>query len=299
MEQKFWIPTLINSIRVIDFQYIRVPKDWSYDSHRHVMFEFVYVISGGMEELVNQSPYTLRSEDAILIKPGIYHHTPPITEDTDLLIFHFEVEDKRIHELLQMIHYPVIHTKNHLAPETDIANFIKEFIHKYGDFLKKTEEQETIKNPDSMYSAIILLEIQSCILHLISLISNYFYHKIDRMESTSIHPSHINLAHEAAYLIETQAKDNLQISELANKLNVDRSYLSRCFKNVYGMPPHVYLTNVRIRKAKNLLVDTQWSIEKIARELDFSSSAHFSKTFLKAVGQTPLKFRNRSKQQDS
>lgn len=288
MKQNFWIPSIINTIRVIDFQYRWVPKGWSSDLHRHAIFEFIYIEDGEMEVQLNGFTYSLSKGDAILVKSGIYHTVLPVKVDTNFFDFHFELDEKRIHEILQRIQNPVIKSKS-----DNIKTFITEFIKKYGDFLKQFVEET--KN-DSMYSAITLLEVQSSILHLISLIANYFYHNAENMNLTSIHPAYIQLAHESSYLIEKEAINNLKISDLANMLNVDRSYLSNCFKKVYGISPQTYLINVRIRKAKDLLIDTGWSIESIAQKLNFSSTAHFSKHFSKVVGLSPFKFRNHSKQ---
>lgn len=280
----FWVTSITNSIRIVDFQYRSVPKRWSSDLHRHNIFEFIYIVSGKIDEQVCGYSYALNEGDSVLIKPSTYHISLPITQDTVYLNFHFELEDKRIHEILQRVQNPMIKAKSN----KDIQNSITNFISKYSEFLKDLEQKD---GEDSIYFGIKLLEVQSYILHLISLISNHFYHSNKKAQSTSTSRTSRQLALEASYLIEKNAMNNIKINEIANMLNVDRSYLSKCFKGVYGMPPQNYLINTRIRKAKELLIDTNWSIEHIAQNLNFSSTAHFSIFFSKATGFSPSEFR--------
>lgn len=285
------ISSITGSIRLIDLQYTKGHPGYVYHSHRHTIFEFMYIISGKFEQVVNGHVYTLQRGDCLIIKPGMFHHTPPITEESEWFVFHFEVEDKKIHEILQMVQYSIIKRED----EKSIHHAVDQFIKKYSDPLKKLRVQEGRRIAEPGDSAIIMLEIQSSILQLISLLARYFYQQQQKEEAVSIPPSHVYLAHEAAYWLEKRAAENFKISELAVQLNVNRSHLTQCFKKVYGMSPRNYLTKIRIRKAKNLLIDTDWTMEKISEELQFSSTAHFVKFFLKDAGLTPLMFRNHSR----
>lgn len=285
------ISSITGSIRLIDLQYTKGYQGYEYHSHRHTIFEFMYIISGKIEQIVNEQVYTLHSGDCLIIKPGMFHHTLPLMGKSEWFVFHFEVEDKKIHEILQMIQYPIIKQE----AEKSIHHVVDQFIKKYSEPLKRLRVEEDKRIAESCDSAIIMLEIQSWILHLISLLARYFYHQQPKEEGVSIPPSHLHLAHEAAYWLEKKAAENFKISVLAQQLNVNRSHLTHCFKKVYGMSPRNYLTKIRIRKAKNLLIDTDWTMEKISQELQFSSTGHFVKFFLRDVGLTPLMFRNHSR----
>jgi AraC-like DNA-binding protein len=295
VEQLFMISSLVGSVRLADLQYTIGHKGYSYPSHRHSLFEFMYIVSGEIGEVVSERPHALRAGDSIVIKPGLFHHTPPISEKAEWFVFHFEVEDKTIHEILQTIRDPVIRKKN----SDDIHDYVHAFINEYGFFLHQLGAFGENNSAASKYAAVRMLQVQSSILTLISLLSHHFHLQADNRggspEPPALQPSVLNLAHEAAYWIEKRAEENMKIGELAQQLNVDRSHLTSCFKKAYGLSPRHYLTQVRIRRAKELLTDTDWSMEKIAEELHFSSPSHFVKFFLHAVGVTPFKFRNRSK----
>ena len=69
----------------------------------------------------------------------------------------------------------------------------------------------------------------------------------------------------------------------------------RKFKKKYGVTPYSYLVDLRIRRGKNLLINTNKTLSEIASELCFSSEYHFSNTFKKKVGVSPKEYRRSHK----
>lgn len=61
------------------------------------------------------------------------------------------------------------------------------------------------------------------------------------------------------------------------------------------MPPHQYLLLLRIQHAKELLLNTRYSIAKIAEYCGFSDIHHFFRAFRQHEDLTPLTFRNRNR----
>lgn len=296
MEKIFMIPQFVGSVRLVDMQYTKGNRGYTYPSHRHTIFEYMYMISGELEVIINEHPYSLSKGDSLIIKPGMFHQTPPTKEDAAWFLFHFEVEDKRIHEILQRVQHPVIRKEQ----DKSLDKYVSRLMDRYGGFLSQmgSPYAQRPTSSESLKAAVVSLKVQSSILHLISLLSNRIYrltaNSAPPLAASTIQPSVIRLAHEAAYWLEKKATENMKIGELADQLNIDRSYLTNSFKKVYGQSPRSYRTQVIIRKAKGMLVDTPWSIEKISQELHFSSPAHFVKFFLNQVGTTPLKYRNKA-----
>ena len=69
-------------------------------------------------------------------------------------------------------------------------------------------------------------------------------------------------------------------------------YLRRCFKKVMGKPPLEYMTELRIRQAKVLLIqNTFTSIENVAHSCGFNDSFYFSTCFKKHTGVSPMRYR--------
>src|SRR5690606_37834168 len=84
---------------------------------------------------------------------------------------------------------------------------------------------------------------------------------------------------------------NIYMEDIARELRVSPSYLTKKFKEDVGIPPHQFLLMLRIRKAKQLLAETDIDIASIADECGFSHQGHLTRYFSKDVGMPPLKFR--------
>jgi AraC family transcriptional regulator len=92
------------------------------------------------------------------------------------------------------------------------------------------------------------------------------------------------------YLREHLA-DQVQIKSLARLAALSPFYLIRMFKAHVGVPPHRYLTQVRIERAEELLRTSTLSVTQICHRVGFSSLSHFVTTFRKHTGKTPLEYR--------
>jgi AraC-like DNA-binding protein len=79
--------------------------------------------------------------------------------------------------------------------------------------------------------------------------------------------------------------------ELAMKLNISYSWFRKVFKDYTGYAPLRYLQELKIRKAKYLLVETSRSIKEVSFMLGYRSTGHFSTLFKKRTGFTPVEYR--------
>ncbi len=100
-------------------------------------------------------------------------------------------------------------------------------------------------------------------------------------------------------LIETAKKfiisnydKNISISDMSKEAHMSVSYFSKIFKQNTGFSPYDYLLMLRLDKAKELLWQTDNSVESIACKTGFNSSSNFIYFFKKETGVSPLKFRN-------
>lgn len=91
--------------------------------------------------------------------------------------------------------------------------------------------------------------------------------------------------------IREHLSDELSRNELADAVFVSPDYLSHLFREKTGMSLTTYITNERIRKAKELLLKNQFSIRDTALTSGFQNISYFSKQFKRATGQTPQEFR--------
>ncbi|MDD2245955.1 MAG: AraC family transcriptional regulator [Proteiniphilum sp.] len=85
---------------------------------------------------------------------------------------------------------------------------------------------------------------------------------------------------------------NIDIKGIANNLGISYSLFRKAFKEYTGYAPAQYFQELKLKKAKELLTETDFSIKEISYELNFSSYEYFLSFFKKRVGSTPLEYRN-------
>ncbi|MDX8338885.1 AraC family transcriptional regulator [Draconibacterium sp. IB214405] len=99
---------------------------------------------------------------------------------------------------------------------------------------------------------------------------------------------------EVRFLMRQNADQEFDLEELARKHNVGYSYFRKMFKKYTGVSPGQYHLQLRIIRAKELLISTDKSIKEISLELGFQTIHYFSLIFKKKVGLTPTEFRKRT-----
>ncbi|MBP3611154.1 MAG: AraC family transcriptional regulator [Lachnospiraceae bacterium] len=91
--------------------------------------------------------------------------------------------------------------------------------------------------------------------------------------------------------IEYRYVEELKVSELAEHCGLNRSYMTKCFKEATGLSPKEYLLQYRMTKAKELLAGKDMPISNVAYAIGYSDPLAFSKMFRKREGMSPLEYR--------
>jgi AraC-like DNA-binding protein len=102
--------------------------------------------------------------------------------------------------------------------------------------------------------------------------------------------SYINLAKE---YIQTYFNSNITLSDICDEIHVSQYHFIRTFSKQVGLTPHMYLSKVRIEKAKELLDARRYSVSETATLCGFESTPYFSTAFKKATGYTPAAYRKK------
>ena len=91
--------------------------------------------------------------------------------------------------------------------------------------------------------------------------------------------------------IESHFDEDISLSSLAQLTHLSRYHLIRVFREAVGIPPHAYLRQVRIRRAKEMLASGQ-SIADVASATGFTDQSHLTRWFKRLWGFTPGQYRN-------
>lgn len=93
-------------------------------------------------------------------------------------------------------------------------------------------------------------------------------------------------------IIHNSYTENIKVEKIAEKLNINRSYLSATFKENTGMAIKEYLTNYRIEKSCGMLHNKHIPISDISNAVGFDDPFYFSRVFKKQMGCSPSEYRN-------
>lgn len=94
--------------------------------------------------------------------------------------------------------------------------------------------------------------------------------------------------------IDANLSSDLSLTSLGRTVHLNSSYLSRLYKQSTGVNLTEYITEIRIRKAQDLLAGNDLKIHEIASKLGYSSGMAFARFFKKIMGITPQEYRERA-----
>lgn len=98
---------------------------------------------------------------------------------------------------------------------------------------------------------------------------------------------------EALKYIEGRYCDSITVQDIADHLNMNRSYLHRLFKSFTGVSIQNYLLDYRIRQACILLQNTSLSVRSVAHTVTYADPLYFTRIFYQKMGISPREYRNK------
>lgn len=96
------------------------------------------------------------------------------------------------------------------------------------------------------------------------------------------------------YYIDCHITENIKLSDVANMSHISMEHAVRTFKKKYGITPHQYIIDSKMKIAQSMLRTTNHSVAQIALMLSFSDPHNFSAIFAKHTGVRPSVFRKNS-----
>ncbi|MBR3062894.1 MAG: response regulator [Exiguobacterium sp.] len=97
--------------------------------------------------------------------------------------------------------------------------------------------------------------------------------------------------------IEQHFAEELSLQGMSERFYLSREYISRRFKQQYGVNLSEYVLTIRMNEAKRLLETSRQRIYEVAQAVGFSDDKYFRKVFKKQVGVTPNEFREQVQRQ--
>ncbi len=100
---------------------------------------------------------------------------------------------------------------------------------------------------------------------------------------------------ETALWLDAHSDRPIDLEDAAGQAGVSPFHFLRLFSSVLGVTPHQYLVRSRLRHAARLLAEDGRDVTDIAYDVGFNDLSNFVRTFHRAAGVSPLKFRQASR----
>lgn len=249
--------------------YTKYENDWPSFLHTHPFTELFLVTGGVGDFYVENNIYPLKKGDFILVNPNTTH-----TEKSD--------EKKPLE-------YIAVAVDNFSLTLNDSNHFIFNCINKYADIIRYMDSMLAEQQGDKLYSNRICQNILEIILIEILRITKL---------NVDTEPT-INASKECFKLkkyLDSNYASKITIDDLARLSNLNKYYLIHSFNKYFGSSPINYLCGIRIRAAKELLANSDYSIAQIAQSAGFSSQSYFTQCFMKDCSISPSAYRHKMRQ---
>lgn len=250
------------------------------DYHTHSCHEIMYVITGKPQIYVADQQLTLKANQFVFIKKNVPHKlfVDP-TASASILNFEFENLTSGPGLSLKNLDHYEDSIQKLLTPHTPylLLNDSGKMGFALKDLINSLEELELTDFYITVLFQRMLIEMVRC-------------HK--KSETTS----GLLYIKQAINYLRTHYQEEIRIEDVANHIELNKSYLQTLFKQHLGTNIISYLNNYRMEQAVFLLRNSNLSVTDIAFTVGYNSRQHFGHIFKLAYGMSPKNYRNLNNQ---
>ncbi len=284
---------LLNEIEVkglvSDFYY-ELPLDFNYSGESHSGWEFVYVENGRVIVNADDETYIVKKGEMICHKPFEFHTIKPYESGAKVIIFCFYSDNEYMEYFNNKIIAINQRQKQYL---NDIVNMGKSiFLSKAPLDIARDGGMDVSPDSSPLNEQFVKNSIE---LLIISLLSANTTEKQSRVSLYEHVTERETLTQNIIKYLNENTDKQLSLKEISKQFSYSLSSIKRIFKEETGSSIITYFNNIRMERAKEMLLRSKMSIEGIAASLGFSNSYYFSTSFKKNFGESPSKFRTENK----
>lgn len=125
------------------------------------------------------------------------------------------------------------------------------------------------------------------VMHIIGMVLSLWKNKLFEMSDID------QKIEQAKIIMNEQVEQSIDMEELAMRLNISYSWFRKVFKDYTGYAPAKYFQELKLRRAKQLLVGSSLTVKEIAYRLHYASTEHFLVQFKKHATCTPTEYRQK------
>jgi AraC-like DNA-binding protein len=246
-------------VLLTDHNYQAFPK------HYHETYSVAIITGGAKSFHMNNKHFTLDDSVVVTMNPGEIHSGETLTEkgwNQTVILF-----DE--HSLIRFT------DENELKSHIIFSNIVKR---------SKQLRADILSSCDALSHAETDLERDQCFESVMGSIYNTeeAIESVEKFHNKAGVDRAISIMREEPFIKHS-------LDDLAKLAAMSKFHFLRSFKDSTGLTPHAYLNNIRVERAKNLLLTTDNNISDIALECGFSDQAHLNRAYKKIYGTSPGK----------
>ena len=255
--------------------------------HSHAYLELIYVAEGEYHQYILDRQMVLKQGDFCLIDKNCLH-CELITEQPATVLF-LGISDSCLNEIM---HHNTLTQR--IASFLQLSLLPSKTLQQYLHFTPRGNESallqttlltmlEELRHCDDA-SPVICQGLLLRILHTLG--ENYTL----SLEKNSSRPDNHVLFEEITEYMNCNLK-NISITQLSNHFHFQEDYFNRLFKSQIGRTYTEYLQLLRLQRAGQLLLTTDYIIDRIAAEVGYHNKGYFYKIFAEKYHMTPAQYR--------
>lgn len=239
----------------------------------------VYVLSGQKKWIMPSNEYLVKEDQSIFVRKGAFKNQQYFEEGFCVLMFFMrddfikrsvEEDISRETSALKKLDNP------NFIYRIDVSESLKTLYHSFFSYLKQNNKPS---------QKIIELKFREMILNICSEPSNSAIKDV-------LYTISKNADNTIEQIMEEQYIYNLKVEEFARLCGRSVSTFKREFKKLYDTTPGKWLMKKRLHLARNLILNTDFTIQQICYDCGFESDSHFIRSFKSQFGTTPKQWRN-------
>lgn len=251
----------------------RVQKAVAKEDNIQTELLLIFLLEGEMTIRYQEERYQMKAEDIVLINPGVSYEIEN-TRDALYGVASFSMRlTTSVLENRHMIFY---------------CNSVVDEGHSYQDlrdiFFQITAEYTSRAHQTNCYMDSLMLKLLDC------LVENY---QLNQENMEAYESENDARMREIMQYILANLDQEISLNELADRMFVSTSTLSRIFKKSTGVYFADYVMQLRVKTALGLLKYSEQNMTQIAMTSGFSNSASFNRAFRKVMGETPTEYREK------
>ena len=242
-------------------------------NHNHNHMEIAYIISGKALFNIDGVCYNVEEGDIVLINPNKMHYGVPTYVEKPSLEFFVGFSNFKFNNMeentLFKDDYPII--KSTISTRKKLFTLIEDIMEE--NKLSQTGKDFMLK---SYLIQFILLSIR----------------EKQKENAMPLENTKSTITKEIQTYFHENFAEKISLEQIAKNLYLSPFYISKVFKEEIGETPINYLIKIRLENAKDLLLNNQnLSIKEISSIVGYDDAYHFSKSFKKYYGLSPVEYK--------